>query len=78
MRKRSDTGDSYLQMYPGLRKWINQCAVCQTRGRKPEMPEHISREHSVATEHIKRYFSPLHVNELNICDQCAKAIQRTK
>jgi len=61
-------------MYPELKKWINQCIICQATGYKPEMPEHISREFSMAAQNIKGYFNPIYVNELNICVQCEKIV----
>lgn len=73
MSKRDDSyGDKYLQMYPKLTKWINKCVVCHAKGYKPDMPEHISGEFSVATRHLKRYYTPLAVDEMGFCEQCRK------
>ena len=72
MNKYKDDGDSYLQMYTRLSKWMNECIVCQTKGYKPEMLEHIVGEHSIAANNLKRYFKPLAVDDVGICEQCVK------
>lgn len=35
-------GELYLQSYPKLRKWINECQICHAKGYKPDMPKHIA------------------------------------
>ena len=72
MTKFKNDGDMYLQMYPELSKWMNECIVCHSRGYKPGMPEHISRANSVAGDNLRKYFKPLAVDELSICEQCSK------
>ena len=72
MTKYKNESDMYLQMYPGLSKWINECIVCHAKGYKPEMPEHISREFSVAGSNLRKYFKPLVVDEQSICVQCGR------
>lgn len=66
MEKRN--GNDYLDMYPKLRRWVNQCVACQTQGYKPEMPEDIYP--GVAAQNLRRYFTPLVVDENGFCDQC--------
>lgn len=70
MPKRQSESDKYLQMYPELMKWINECIICHSKGYKPEMPEHISREFSVAGKNLRKFFNPLVVDDLSICEQC--------
>ena len=57
MTKVGSEGDQYLWEYPHLLKWINQCAACQHRGRKPEMPAEIFP--GVAAQYLRRYFDEL-------------------
>ena len=57
MTKAGSEGDQYLREYPHLLKWINQCAACQHRGRKPEMPAEIFP--GVAARNLRRYFDEL-------------------
>ena len=64
--------DQYLKSYPELLKWINECPVCHFRGYKPDMPEHIGGEHSMAERNIRRFFRPLEVNEAGLCMVCAR------
>ncbi len=71
MAKAGSEGDQYLREYPHLLKWINQCAACQHRGRKPEMPADIFP--GVAARNLRRYFDELALNESGLCAQCARA-----
>ena len=57
MTKAGSEGDQYLREYPHLLKWINQCAACQHRGRKPEMQAEIFP--GVAAQYLRRYFDEL-------------------
>jgi hypothetical protein len=50
MTKAGSEGDQYLREYPHL-KWINQCAACQHRGRRPEKPAEIFP--GVAAQYLK-------------------------
>jgi len=62
-------------MYPELGKWINECPICHSKEYKPDMPEHISREGSVAVGNIRKYFRPLEVDEDGNCLQCAECLK---
>ena len=68
MNRFSD-GDGYLQMYPRFLKWINVCACCGRKGYKPEMPPNDDPRFS--GQNLRRYFTPLALNRLGHCDQCA-------
>ncbi len=59
----------YSKQYPEVRKWLNQCIVCQSEGYKPELPETIYP--GFLAENIREYYTPLEVNELKICTECA-------
>ncbi len=69
-------GELYLQSYPKLRKWINECQICHSKGYKPDMPKHIANPDAVSGYFIRKYFKPLEVNEMSICNQCAKFYSR--
>jgi hypothetical protein len=56
----------YLEMYQRLRKWINKCLACQRQGCKSEMRKH------VASIKLLRYFPPMAVIDVGLCDQCAR------
>jgi hypothetical protein len=64
-------GESYLQMYPKLRKWINQCVACNAIGYKPTMPEDIYP--GIAAQNIRHLFSELALNDDGLCSICAQA-----
>jgi len=57
----------YLKMYPGLRKWINQCVACQTMGHKPDMPRD-----EPWSQNLARYFPELPLNPAGLCVQCGR------
>lgn len=62
--------DAYVEQYPNAKKWLNECIICQTLGYMPEMPEDIYP--GLLAQNIRKLFSPLFVNELSICQECAK------
>jgi hypothetical protein len=68
MPKQRNDGLLYLQQYPRLKKWINQCAVCQRLGRKAEMPDEI--EPGVAARNLRRYFTEMSLDAIGRCEQC--------
>lgn len=37
MRKKNE-GEQYLDAFPKLRKWINECCACHQKGYDPNMP----------------------------------------
>jgi hypothetical protein len=69
MSKKRDK-DLYLKQYPRAQKWLNQCAVCGTVGYKPELPEKITPGY--LAENLRAYFTPLQVNEISMCNECAE------
>ena len=60
----------YIQRFPEMRKWINQCVICQTIGYKPNLPQNLYP--GVLAQHIRKIFNKLYINELNICNECEK------
>jgi hypothetical protein len=58
-------------MYPRLRKWINQCVSCGREGYRPDMPEHIGGPESLAALNIRKYFSPLALDDAGRCSMCS-------
>lgn len=72
MTTQPNDGLLYLQDYPRLRKWINQCVACQRLGYKPEMSNHR------AADNIRKYFSELGLDAAGMCNQCAAAFKPRK
>ena len=68
--------DQYLKSYPALLKWINECPACHFKGYKPDMPEHIGGEYSIAARHIRQFFRPLEVDEAGFCMMCSRLQKR--
>lgn len=68
----------YLKMYPELLKWINECLICHSKGYKPEMPEHIGGEYSIAAYNIRKHFKPLELDENDLCVQCSKVYNQNR
>ena len=69
MTKFKSEADLYLQEYPRLLKWINQCVACQHKGYKPELPEELPP--GFAAQNLRKYFDELQLNENGLCPQCA-------
>jgi hypothetical protein len=71
-----DDGEEYLIMYPKLRKWINECAMCHAKGYKPDMPVEIYPHPTLASKTIKSYFKPLELNEDGLCEVCCRILKK--
>lgn len=69
MRK-ADKGIAYIQKHPEFEKWINECMRCHRKGYNPSMPEHIGGEYSWGAFFIKKYFTPLELDENGFCCYC--------
>ena len=76
-RKRGKSeGDLYIEGYPRLSKWINECKCCHRRGYKPDLPEQIGVvEGNLASYNIKKYYQPLALDENGYCDVCNKLVK---
>ena len=69
--QKTDKGQEYIDAFPKLKKWINECSCCHRKGYKPDMPEKITIvEGSTEVWHIKKYFKPLSVNQNGLCEVC--------
>lgn len=64
------TAEKYLQQYPRIRKWLNQCLMCQSLGYKPEMPEEDGTH--CEFKNIRFRFKCLPVDSVGLCDVCSK------
>ena len=72
MTTEPNDGLLYLQMYPHLRKWINQCVACQQLGYNPQMLAELDRP--IALKNLRRYFQAMPLDDAGHCEQCASAI----
>ena len=66
--------ENYVQNYPEMKKWVNQCIICQTTGYKPNLPENIYP--GVLAQNIRKIYTQLEVNEINICNDCEKHLNK--
>ena len=60
--------EEYLNAFPRLRRFLNQCLVCQQMGYDPEKMK--TKEGKYFQARIREYFHPLEVNEIGICSDC--------
>jgi hypothetical protein len=60
--------EAYLTRYPRLRRWIRQCVACQRQGYGSDLPKQIGI--GVAAQTLRRYFSPLELDERGLCEEC--------
>ena len=75
-----DAGQRYLDKYPRLMKWMNQCVSCQAIGYKPEMPDSAESHRELRLKqtpsegaefmNIRYRFKCLPLNEHGLCDVC--------
>jgi len=70
MSSKSKDREIYVRQYPEAKKWLNQCVVCGSVGYKPELPDEVYLGR--LAENIRKMFAPLAVNDISICEQCAK------
>ncbi|MBM7866037.1 hypothetical protein GTO89_06210 [Heliobacterium gestii] len=69
-------GDEYLSLYPKLRKWVNKCVMCHSKGYNPDMPEDIYPRPSFAAKNLRFFFRAMEVNEDGLCEVCSKALKK--
>jgi len=73
---RKDEGLNYLKQYPKLNKWINRCICCGSIGYNPSLPKNLTSNlgqgeyETAGAQYLRKYFQPLIVNELSICEIC--------
>ena len=65
-------GKDYLATYPRLRKWVQQCVLCQSEGYNPEMPDFLGVS-GFGPANIRRMFPPLSLDSNGVCEQCREA-----
>ena len=70
MSSKSRDREYYIKQLPETKKWLNECILCHSVGYKPELPDKIFP--GLMAENILSLFSPLAVNEMNLCDDCEK------
>lgn len=81
MRYNKNDGLNYIKSYPKLKKWINECIICENVGYKPELPEKLTSNlgngefQTISADNIRNYFQPMAVNELGICEECQKMLK---
>lgn len=75
--EKKDKGEEYINKFPKLRKWINECSYCHKKGYNPSMPGKVTIvEGSLEVYYIKKYFNPLFLNENGLCEHCEKVIKK--
>lgn len=77
MKYQREIGE-YLQAYPGLLKWVNQCLACRRRGLDPETPRQIFPWATAADLHLPKMFDELQLGESGLCETCEDAINGSR
>jgi len=68
--RKQDAKTSWLNAFPGVRKFLNQCVICQEVGYDPKK---IKKKQGLGFQkNLKRFFRPLEINDIGICTDCAK------
>ena len=75
--KRGDI-DLYLNTYPDLLKWINECPICHAKGYRPDMPDTVGSSlfPEFAARYIRKNLKPLPVDDMGFCNTCSRLIKR--
>jgi hypothetical protein len=68
------SGEQYLRDYPDLKRWMNQCVACQSRGYRPDLPENIYDRPNAAAGNLRSFFQPLPLDALGRCHTCAMVL----
>lgn len=77
-KNKTDNGIEYIRQYPKLKKWVHTCVCCGCSGYDPNMPEMLTANwgqgevKTVKAHYIKKYFKPMSVNDLGMCEVCQK------
>ena len=71
-KNKLNKSEVYIQQYPQLKKWINQCVCCQTKGHKLFLPNVIKTPDVFMFDNLKKLFKPLELNEDGLCEFCWK------
>ena len=65
--------EHYANMFPNIRKWLNQCIQCQAVGRKKDLP---IADPGSGDEHmfynIRKMWDVLELSESGLCDICER------
>ena len=60
-RQREYEGEEYINAFPRLKKWINECLCCHEKGYKPSMPDKITTvDGSLEVYFNKNILNPCH------------------
>jgi hypothetical protein len=51
-------------------RWVNQCAACQKKGYKPEMPNELTRGGTIIRD-LRKYLEPLPLDDAGLCELCS-------
>lgn len=74
---KNNKGEEYINAFPKLKKWINECLCCHEKGYNPSIPEIITTvDGSLEVYYIKKYFKPLLINKDGLCPQCEKILNK--
>ena len=66
---------TFLAENPGLKKWLQQCALCRKEGLRPNMPQEIDKKGTAAQ--ARRLWPTLALKDY-MCEQCGQKVARAK
>ena len=75
--KFNNKGGEYINAFPKLKKWINECLCCHNKGYNPSIPDKITTvEGALEVYYLKKYFKPLLLNKDGLCQHCENLLNR--
>lgn len=68
--------EEYLNAFPQLRRFLNECVVCHETGYNPE--EIKKKQGKFFQARFREYFHPLELNESGVCPECERRLASTE
>jgi hypothetical protein len=74
MTANPNDGLLYLKTCPNARAYVHECAACHLLGYSPTKLAGAEIDR-ILERNIERYFPPVELNELGLCEQCSAALE---
>jgi len=62
--------EKFLKQYSYLRKWVNECVVCQDKRHRPDTPYPERNTRYSTYAQLRRLLDELVLDENGMCEQC--------
>jgi len=69
--------EKFLEQAPWMRKWVSECASCQHRGYRPDLPQSEFDNSTVTATKLRRLVGEMVLDENGLCEQCRQSGGKT-